>query len=106
MSMARRISWSYAVQAMRQDRASTDGVRAFQAAVGFAKLAADRARLSARTAPLVVAGKFDRSAIMKAAIVAAQARRSVTGEAWGVCLSAALKGTWTVAKSARLAVAH
>lgn len=106
MTHRRQISWSSAVQALRTDRASNTGLRAHLTAKDFAKIAADRARLLARTTPLVVAGKSDRSAIMNAAIVAAQARRSVTGEAWGVCLSAALKGTWAVAKSARLAVAH
>ena len=106
MSLRRQISWSSATQALRADRASTSGVRAHLAAKGYAQLAADRARLSARTAPFVVAGRYDRSAIMKVAIVAAQARKATTGEAWGVCLSAALKGTWQVAKAARLAVAH
>ena len=48
----------------------------------------------------------DRRAIMKAAIVAAQARKDVRSDAWGICLSAALTGTWQVAKAARLAVAH
>ena len=106
MSQRRQISWSSAVQTLRADRASTTGLQAHFAAKGFAKIAADRARLSARTAPFVVAGHYDRSAIMNAAIVAAQARREATGEAWGVCLSAALKGTWQVAKAARLARAH
>ena len=106
MTHRRQLSWSSAVQALRSDRAPVAGFRAHLAAKGFAKLAADRARLSARTAPFVVAGQYDRSAIMKAAIVAAQARKAVTGEAWGICLSAALKGTWQVAKAARLAVAH
>ena len=106
MSHRRQISWSSAVQTLRADRASNAGLQAHLAAKGFAKIAADRARISARTAPFVVAGQYDRRAIMKAAIVAAQARKAVTGEAWSVCLSAALKGTWQVAKAARLAVAH
>ena len=106
MTHRRQLSWSSAVQTLRADRAPVAGLHAHLAAKGFAKIAADRARLSARTAPLVVAGQYDRSAIMKAAIVAAQARKATTGEAWGICLSAALKGTWQVAKAARLAVAH
>ena len=106
MPHRRQLSWSSAVQTLRADRTSTTGLQAHLAAKGFAKIAADRARISARAAPLVVAGQYDRSAIMKAAIVAAQARREATGEAWGVCLSAALKGTWQVAKAARLARAH
>lgn len=64
----------------------------------------DRAALLAR--PLVVAGAFDRSAIMATACAAAKARQSLSGETWGVCLSAALKGTWALARAARLAAAH
>lgn len=64
----------------------------------------DRAALLSR--PLAVAGRFDRSAIMATACAAAKARQSVTGETWGACLSAALKGVWTLAKTARLATAH
>ena len=70
----------------------------------YPKFTADRLR--ATSPVLVVGGKFDRSAIMKAAIQQAQSRRAVTGEAWGVCLSAALRGVWSVAKAARLAAAH
>ena len=106
MPHRRQISWSSAVHTLRADRAPIAGLHAHLAAKGFAKIAADRARLSARTVPLVVADQYDRSAIMKAAIVAAQARKAVTGEAWGVCLSAALKGTWQVAKATRAARAH
>ena len=64
----------------------------------------DRTDLLAR--PLVVAGAFDLSAIMATACAVAKARGSRTGESWGACLSAALKGTWALARSARLASAH
>ena len=64
----------------------------------------DRAALLSR--PLVVAGQFDRSAIMRTACAVAKARQTMTGETWGACLSAALKGVWTLAKAARLAMAH
>ncbi|MCJ2074770.1 hypothetical protein MKK68_03770 [Methylobacterium sp. E-016] len=64
----------------------------------------DRAALLTR--PLVAAGAFDRSAIMATACAAAKARQALTGEAWGVCLSAALTGTWALARAARLAAAH
>ena len=56
--------------------------------------------------PLFVVGAYNRRAIMSAAIEAARARRAVTGEAWNICLSAALKGTWQVAKEARSFAAH
>ncbi|WP_018264022.1 hypothetical protein [Methylobacterium sp. WSM2598] len=88
-------------------RAYRPGERAAAArAAVFAKLSADRARGESRKAPFVVAGRYDRRAIMAAAIAAAQARRAVTGEAWGACLSAALKGAWQAAKAQRLARAH
>ena len=56
MANRRQLSWSSAVQTLRADRAPVAGLQAHLAAKGFAKIAADRARLSARTAPLVVAG--------------------------------------------------
>lgn len=39
---------------------------------------------------------------MCTAVAAAKARRAVTGEACSVCISAALAGTWQVAKATRL----
>lgn len=56
--------------------------------------------------PLAPAGAYDRSAIMATACAVAKARQGLTGEAWGVCLSAALKGVWTLAHAARIAAAH
>lgn len=108
MTQRRHISWTAAVRDMRNDRFQVSPADRCisSAARAFAKLAADRARLSSRVSPFVVAGAYDRSAIMRAAIVAAKARRTVTGEAWGVCLSGALKGTWQVAQAARRASAH
>lgn len=64
----------------------------------------DRAALLAR--PLVIAGAYDRSAIMATACAVAKARQTMTGETWGACLSAALRGVWVLAKAARLATAH
>ncbi|MCJ2104358.1 hypothetical protein MKK70_02955 [Methylobacterium sp. E-041] len=51
-------------------------------------------------------GTFNRSAIMRAAILSAQARMEVTGDAWGVCMSYALKGAWAAAKASRPYRAH
>ena len=64
----------------------------------------DRATLLSR--PLLIAGRFDRSAIMATACAVAKGRRSLTGESWTTCRSAALKGVWKMAKTARLAAAH
>ena len=104
MFSARTLSWSDALLRLHADRGSVTKPerRAHTRTNAFARAAAQRARASV----LVVAGRYDRAAIMRAAIVAAKARREVTGEAWGVCLSAALKGTWAVARAARLRAAH
>lgn len=108
MSMQRTLSWNTALRGLNADRIALtpEARRAITARAVHVKLAAENAKHAARTAPFVVAGRYDRRAIMAAAIRSAQIRRQVTGEAWGVCLSAALKGTWQVAKAARLARAH
>lgn len=69
----------------------------------FAQLAAKRAQNSAHVGSLIFADSYDRRGIMRAAIESARARRQVTGEAWGTCLSAALRGTWQTAKAAMAA---
>ena len=106
MSCRRQISWTTATRDMRNDRVqiAPGQIGATLRANAYAKFTADRLR--AARPVLMVAGRYDRAAIMKAAIQQAQNRRAVTGEAWGVCLSAALKGVWSVAKAARLAAAH
>ncbi len=108
MSATRSLSWSAAMRDIERDRGQyRPGERtAIVRAAAFAKMAADAARKAAVSQPLVVAGAYDRRAIMAAAVKAAQARRAVSGEAWGICLSSALKGVWQVAKAARLAKAH
>ena len=69
--------------------------------------ATESAKRFARTEALTRRdGTFDRSAIMRAAIRCAQARMEVTGDAWGVCMSYALKGAWAAAKASRLVRAH
>ena len=92
MASTRTISWQSALAALHADRAPVT--------------VAERRAHNRREAFANAAAQHDRAAIMRAAIVAAQARREVTGEAWGICLSAALKGTWAVAKAARLRAAH
>src|SRR4051794_25838894 len=100
MSFRRSLSWSAALQGLRADRAkiSSEERRAYSRREIFAKIAADRARASAHARPLALSSGYDRSAIMSAAIASAKARRTVTGEPWNICLSAALKGTWQAAK--------
>ncbi|GJD86916.1 MULTISPECIES: hypothetical protein [Methylobacterium] len=92
--MSRTLSWNSALRSLHADRQQfAPGERAaICRAATFAKLAATRARRDQGSRPLVVNGVYDRRAIMAAAIYSAQCRRQVTGEAWGMCLSAALKG--------------
>ena len=56
--------------------------------------------------PLVVAGKFDRSAIMAAAAVAATDLQGRYGLTRAKAMSTALKAAWQAAKMARTATAH
>ncbi|MCJ2124775.1 hypothetical protein [Methylobacterium sp. J-077] len=56
--------------------------------------------------PFIVAGKFDRSAIMAAAAVAATNRQERLGLTRAAALSTGLKAAWQAAKMARTAVAH
>jgi len=56
--------------------------------------------------PLVVGGKFDRSAIMSAAAKAAHAHQDRFGGTWADAMSVALKAAWSVAKLARHMSAH
>ena len=61
-------------------------------------------------ARLVIAGRYDRSAIMRAALAAARSRQGVNGAPWTICLADALRGVWKVARAqrgtARTTLAH
>lgn len=63
-------------------------------------------QFSARTRPLVVAGRYDRAAIMAAACKAAAGIQERCGVSRAEAMSSALKATWQVAKAARRAAAH
>lgn len=52
--------------------------------------------------PLVIAGKYDRSAIMAAAAFAARGHRERFGCSWAEALSLCLKAAWNFAKVARI----
>lgn len=100
MSLQRRISWSSAVGALRADR-----TRLAPGVLTAKSYTASISRI--RGLPMVTAaGAYDRSAIMTLAIAAAKVQQARTGEAWAVCMSAALKGAWIAARAARLAAAH
>ncbi|WP_336488144.1 hypothetical protein [Methylobacterium nigriterrae] len=103
MTHRRSLSWSAALRDLRADRITIapEERRAYSRREIFAKIAAKRALASAHTRPLADSSGYDRRAIMSAAIISAKARRTVTGEPWNICLSAALRGTWQAAKEAR-----
>lgn len=94
----RRISWNTALRGIRDDRASVPaGLLAAKASVTLT------VRLYSR--PLVVAGKFDRRAIMSAAAKAARAHRERFRCSWAEAMSVALKAAWGSAKLARQMIA-
>ena len=63
-------------------------------------------QLGARTRPLIVAGRYDRAAIMAAACKAATGIQERCGVSRAEAMSSALKATWQVAKAAHRAAAH
>lgn len=98
MSFRRSLSWSAALRDIRSDRVKIPA--------GF---------LSARTmvecyarcrAPLVVAGQYDRRAIMAHATAAAKLHQGRYGSTWAEAMAIALKAAWQVAKVARQNAKH
>ncbi len=102
---SRRLSWSAALREIRSDRiqfAPGERQANFRRQL-FADLAGRHAGVPANAGKLLKGDSYDRAGIMRMAIASAQAHRHATGEPWGFCLSAALKGTWKAAKAARTA---
>ncbi|ACS44197.1 hypothetical protein [Methylorubrum extorquens] len=98
--MSRRsLSWSNAKCDMQADRV--------QVPAGFLG-ARSRVEVFARLQrrPLVVAGKFDLSAIMAAAAVAADAHQERFGCSRREAMSVALKAAWQAARTTRARAAH
>lgn len=54
----------------------------------------------------MVADRFDRAAIMAAAVSAARAYQEPAGCTWAEAMSVALKGAWQAAKIAKGRTAH
>ena len=99
MPLQRRISWNAALRDIRDDRAKIPvGLLAAKASISLT-IRYDRR-------PLVVAGKFDRSAIMSAAAKAAHLHQARFGCSWADAMSVALKAAWGAAKLARHIAAH
>lgn len=99
MALRRSLSWSSALRDLRDDRAKVPAglISARVRAEGFARF---------RGRPLVVAGRFDRAAIMAAAVSAARAHQEQAGCTWAEAMSVALKGAWQAAKIAKGRAAH
>ena len=93
----RTVSWT------RIDRGGRDSRPAIPAGMLGARALV---RLGARTRPLVVAGRYDRAAIMAAACKAAAGIQERCGVSRAEAMSSALKATWQVAKAAHRAAAH
>lgn len=98
MSATRSLHWSLAMKEIAATR--THRPAGLLAAQGLIRAT------SAKRRPLVVAGDYDRAAIMSAAIAAARVHQTRTGSTWGEALSVTLKATWALAKAARAATAH
>lgn len=104
MTYRRQIAWASSMRNLSQDRAAPVAAAAnpmFLASMARAK--AQTARKEALALPLVVAGKFDRSAIMKAALASARADRARgVSLPWSQLMASALRAAWARAKTQRL----
>lgn len=98
MSLNRRISWTAALRDMRNDR--TPIPAGLLSARGLIECYVRTRR------PLVVADKYDRSAIMAHAAAAAKLHQERTGSTWAAAMSVSLKAAWQVAKAAHRAATH
>ncbi|EIM26631.1 hypothetical protein [Microvirga lotononidis] len=67
----------------------------------------DRVAREAAAVPFAVAGSYDRSAIMKAAIASARAQKAKGSKTpWSQLVGFALKNIWRTAKAQRAFAAH
>ncbi|TXM96973.1 hypothetical protein FV242_32700 [Methylobacterium sp. WL64] len=95
----RQISWNAALRNVRDDRAKIlAGLLAAKASINMT-VRYDRH-------PLVIAGEFDLSAIMRAATKAAHLHQARFGCSWANAMSVALKAAWGAAKLARHMATH
>ncbi|MDP4026680.1 hypothetical protein Q8W71_29160 [Methylobacterium sp. NEAU 140] len=82
MPLQRSISWSSALRDLKDDRKRRPaGALGAQASIAF----------QARIRPLVVAGQYDRAAIMAVAVFAAKTHQLAYGSTWAAAMSLALK---------------
>lgn len=98
MSAFRSLNWLIAMKEIKADRAKRPaGLLAAQGLIHAT---------SAKRRPLVIAGAYDKAAIMSAAAAAAKVHQARIGCTWGEALSVTLKATWALAKADRAAKAH
>jgi len=105
MALSRKIDWIAAMRDMRSDRAKP--VPGFLAARSLEIARLERLAREAAATPLAVAGSYDRSAIMRAAIASARAQKAKGSKApWSQLVGQALKNIWRHAKQQRAFAAH
>jgi hypothetical protein len=105
MAFTRKIDWTTEMRELRSNRSQP--VPGFLASRSLATARLDRLARDAAARPLVVAGSYDRSAIMTAALAQARAQRPKGSKApWSQLVGAALRFAWARAKAARIAGAH
>ena len=93
----RTVSWNRISRSLHDSRSQIPaGLLGARALIQF----------GARTRPLVIAGHYDRAAIMAAACKAATGIMERCGVSRREAMSSALKATWQVAKAAHRAAAH
>lgn len=97
--MPRTLDWNSALRSLKADR-----VKVPSGLAGTRAMAQTYSRV--RSLPLVVAGEFNRSAIMQVAALAAKDHQRRYGTTWAEALSVSLKAVWQLAKADRARTAH
>jgi hypothetical protein len=106
MAFSRKINWTAAMRDIRSDR-TAPVAPGFLATRSLERARLDRLAKEAASVPFAVAGSYDRSAIMKAAIASARAHRAKGNKApWQQLMASALKFAWIAAKQQRAFAAH
>jgi hypothetical protein len=91
MAAIRKINWTAAMRDMRNDRAKP--VAGYLAARSLEIARLDRLAKEAAAVPFAVAGSYDRSAIMKAAVASARAEKAKGSKLLGPSSWASLSRT-------------
>jgi hypothetical protein len=100
MSFRRQLSWSTSLHELRAAAPAVQG--AVLAPRGLVRLRAAEALHTAKSRPLVVAGHYDRSAIMQLAIADARDERARgSASSWRHLLRMTLKSAWKAAQRQR-----